>query len=260
MLQAERHQYILEKLYRHKAVEVNELATELGVTPMTIRRDLQALEEGGRVKKSHGGAVLSESIAREATYRNRKLSHVEEKRAIAKEALNLIEPSMSVYLDAGTTNYELAILMQERHWEDVTVVTNDLSIGKLLLPVAGIQVIFIGGMLDAESESTCSFFASQMMSAMHVDLAVLGTQAITDDGRVMSAKAEKVGLKRACLKGADRTVLLADASKFGKNKLYYLFDLTAVDMLITDYEIKGSLATLVDGSGIVYKRGKVGER
>ena len=68
MLQAERHQYILEKLYRHKAVEVNELATELGVTPMTIRRDLQALEEGGRVKKSHGGAVLSESIAREATY------------------------------------------------------------------------------------------------------------------------------------------------------------------------------------------------
>ena len=102
MLAAERRQYILNELYKNKAVAINELAEELGVTTMTIRRDLHLLESQGLLEKSHGGAVLAESLVKEATYRNRKLAHVEEKQHIAKTALSFIESSMSVYIDAGT--------------------------------------------------------------------------------------------------------------------------------------------------------------
>ena len=91
MLPVERRQFILDELYKNKAVAVNELAQQLGVTTMTIRRDLQLLEDNGLVEKSHGGAVLTESLIKEATYHNRKLVRIQEKRQIAEAALPLIE-------------------------------------------------------------------------------------------------------------------------------------------------------------------------
>lgn len=235
MLPAERRQYILDKLYKNKAVEVNDLAKELEVTPMTIRRDLQLLEDSGLVEKSHGGAILTESVVKEATYRNRKLVHITEKRRIAKAALSLIEPSMSIYMDAGTTNYELATLIAEQHWSDLTIVTNDLAIAQLLSSVAGVRVLMAGGTIDAESAATCGVFATSMVKSMHFDICILGTQAITPDWRIMSANVEKIGVKRASIAASDKVVLLADHSKFNKHKLYYLFDLWEADILVTDY-------------------------
>ena len=120
MLPVERRQFILDELYKTKAVAVNELAQQLGVTTMTIRRDLQLLEDNGLVEKSHGGAVLTESLVKEATYHNRKLVRIQEKRQIAEAALPLIESSMSIYLDAGTTNYELAELIAKKRWDGLT--------------------------------------------------------------------------------------------------------------------------------------------
>lgn len=236
MLPAERRQYILDRLYENKAIAVNDMAEQLDVTPMTIRRDLQAMEAEGLLKKSHGGAVLAESIVKEATYVNRKQAHTSEKQRIAAAALPYIESSMSIYMDAGTTSYELAKLMVHRKWRDVTVVTNDLAIGELLTPISGIHVIMIGGSIDAESVSTCGLFAVEMVRRMHFDLCFLGTQAITSTWRVMTANAEKIALKQACLAAADTSIIIADHSKMGKHKLYDIFTLTEADILITDYE------------------------
>lgn len=236
MLPAERRQFILNELYKNKAVTVNELAEQLKVTTMTIRRDLQQLEKNGLAKKSHGGAVLVESLVKEATYHNRKLVHIEEKRRLASAALPLLESSMSVYLDAGTTNFELAELMAKQHWDNLTVVTNDLAIAQVLTPVTGVYTILLGGHVDVESNSTCGVLATNMVRAMHFDLCFLGTQAITPDWRIMTANAEKIDVKRACLEAADQVVLLADHSKFKKHKLYYILDLWAIDILISDYQ------------------------
>ena len=238
MLAAERRQYILNELYKNKAVASNELAEELGVTTMTIRRDLHLLESQGLLEKSHGGAVLAESLVKEATYRNRKLAHVEEKQHIAKTALSFIESSMSVYIDAGTTTYELAELMAQQHWEDLTVVTNDLSISQILSPVRGIDTIMVGGHVDRESNSTCGVLAVNMVQCMHFDLCLLGTQAITKDWRIMTANADKVDVKRACIHAADQVVLLADHSKFHKHKLYYIAGLDEINVLVSDYKTK----------------------
>ena len=170
MLPVERRQFILDELYKNKAVAVNELAQQLGVTTMTIRRDLQLLEDNGLVEKSHGGAVLTESLIKEATYHNRKLVRIQEKRQIAEAALPLIESSMSIYLDAGTTNYELAELIAKKRWDGLTVVTNDLAIAQVLMPAAGLDVIMLGGYVDEESGSTCGALATNMVRQMHFDL------------------------------------------------------------------------------------------
>ncbi len=236
MLPAERRQFILDELYKNKVVAVNELAQQLNVTTMTIRRDLQLLEDNGLVEKSHGGAVLMESSVKEATYRNRKLVHVEEKRRMAAAALPLIESSMSIYLDAGTTNFELADLMAKKHWDNLTVVTNDLAIAQVLMPIDGLYVILLGGHIDTESNSTCGVLAASMVRTMHFDYCFFGTQAITPDWRIMTANAEKIDVKQACLEAADKLVLVADHSKFQKHKLYYIFDLWELDMLISDYQ------------------------
>jgi DeoR/GlpR family transcriptional regulator of sugar metabolism len=235
MLPAERRQFILDELYKTKAVTVHDLAQELEVTPMTIRRDLQLLEDGGLIEKSHGGAVLTESLVKEATYRNRKLVHNEEKQRIATMALPLIDSSMSVYLDAGTTNYELAVLMSKQHWDNLTIVTNDLAIAQTVTVITGADVIMLGGHIDIESNSSCGGFATHMVQQMHFDLCFLGTQAVAPDWRIMTANAEKIDLKRACLQAADTVVLLADHSKFKKHKLYYILDVADFDVLITDY-------------------------
>lgn len=235
MLPAERRHFILNELYKNKAVTVNELAQQLDVTTMTIRRDLHHLEEGGLVEKSHGGAVLTESLVKEATYRNRKLVHINEKRQIAVAALQLIESSMSIYLDAGTTNFELAELMSKQQWNSLTVVTNDLAIAQTLTPITSIYTILLGGHIDAESNSTCGVLAMNMLRTMHFDICFLGTQAITPDWRIMTANAEKIEVKRACMQASDKTVLIADHSKFKKHKLYYISDVWKMNTLISDY-------------------------
>lgn len=110
---------------------------------------------------------------------------------MAAAALPMIESSMSIYLDAGTTNFELAELMTKQHWESLTVVTNDLAIAQVLTPVMGIYVILLGGHIDVESNSTCGVLATNMVQTMHFDICFLGTQAITPDWRIMTANAEK---------------------------------------------------------------------
>ena len=99
----------------------------------------------------------------------------------------------------------------------------------------GIYVILLGGHIDVESNSTCGVLATNMVQTMHFDICFLGTQAITPDWRIMTANAEKIDVKRACLQASDKVVLIADHSKFKKHKLYYIFDLWEVDTLISDY-------------------------
>jgi DeoR/GlpR family transcriptional regulator of sugar metabolism len=171
-------------------------------------------------KKSHGGAVLTQSSVKEATYHNRKLARIEEKRQIAKTALTFIKSSMSIFMDAGTTTYELAALMVRKHWDDVTIITNELAIAQLLTDVPGIHVIMVRGTVDAESASTCGTFASKAIKELYFDICFIRTQAIDPDFRLMSANAAKVDVKLVGVEAAAQTVLLVDHSKFHKYKLY----------------------------------------
>ena len=171
---------------------------------------------------------------------------------MAAAALPMIESSMSIFLEAGTTNFELAELMAKQRWENLTVVTNDLAIAQVLTPVLGIYVILLGGHIDVESNSTCGVLATNMVQTMHFDICFFGTQAVTPDWRIMTANAEKIDVKRACLHASDKVVLLADHSKFKKHKLYYILDIWEMDVLISDYMATAEEQSLFDEHHVTF--------
>ena len=231
----------MDELYAQQIVTVQALAEKLQVAPMTIRRDLHVLEQQGLVKKSHGGAVLAESSVQEAAYHNRQQVHRKEKQKIAAAALAEIDDAMCLYLDAGTTNYELAFLMARKKWNTLTVVTNDLVIAQTL-----------GGKIDASSGAVCGPLATQMAEQFHFDICFLGTQSITPDWHIMTANAEKIAVKKTCMNGSDEVILLADRSKFRKHKIYTIASILDIDAVISDYLPTSQELALFEKHGLTF--------
>ena len=234
MLATERRQRIMQEMHEHKVVVIVELAEKLGVTPMTIRRDLNLLEQQGLVEKSYGGAVLIESSIKENPYLTRKQVKNPEKRMIAQAAADLVEPSMSIYLDAGTTSYELAALLVEKEYQQLTIVTNDLLIAHMVSQNSNYQVIMLGGVIENANGLTCGYLAKEMIKNIHFDICFVGTQAINTSMYVMTANIDKVELKQLYLKNSHMKVLLADDSKFGKYKLHNICSVGEFDLVISD--------------------------
>jgi DeoR family transcriptional regulator, fructose operon transcriptional repressor len=142
MFSAEREALIIEKLKQQGRVIVNDLAEELEVTTMTIRRDLQKLDHQGVLQKVHGGAVLANHLPKERPFGEKQLIQTQQKQIIAKKAMELVTDGDSILLDAGTTTFEMACLLKET--PGVHVVTSDLHIATELCSAEG-KLFFIGG-------------------------------------------------------------------------------------------------------------------
>ncbi|MGE5577547.1 MAG: DeoR/GlpR family DNA-binding transcription regulator, partial [Syntrophothermus sp.] len=143
MLSAERRTKILELIRTQGNVEVKRLASELAVSLMTVRRDLEALEEKGLVVWTHGGAVLPGLENTEVPYHTKRFSHAEEKRRIARKALEMIDDGDTLILDSGSTTLEIARLIRWK--KGLTVITTDLKIALELGNQPGIRVFCTGG-------------------------------------------------------------------------------------------------------------------
>jgi DeoR family transcriptional regulator, fructose operon transcriptional repressor len=228
---AEREIFIIEKLKKQGRVLVNDLAEELDVTPMTIRRDLQKLDEQGVLQKVHGGAVLLDGMLKERAYGEKKLIQTSQKRMIAGEAMRLVNPGDTILLDAGTTTFEMASLL--RAMPGVSVVTNDLHIALELCNAEG-KLFFIGGEIEKELARSTGAKAHQFLSDIHVDTVFLGISSISGEFMLGSHTIDNAELKRDMLKCGSKRVLLADKSKFGIKAFAQIGPLNLVDILITD--------------------------
>jgi DeoR/GlpR family transcriptional regulator of sugar metabolism len=231
MFNAEREVLIIEKLNRDGRVMVTDLAWELDVTPMTIRRDLQKLEQQGALRRVHGGAVLIIGLPKERAYGEKKLIQTSQKRKIAEEAVKLVAPGDTILLDAGTTTFELATLL--KGMQGVNVVTSDLRIAMELCNADG-RLYFIGGEIEKEIARSTGAKARQFLSDIHVDMVFLGISSIGTDFILGSHTLENAELKRDMLECGSRKVLLADRSKFGIKAFARIGPMSLVDVLITD--------------------------
>lgn len=248
----ERDALIIEKLKMHGKVMVNELAEELEVTPMTIRRDLTRLEQQGLLQKVHGAAVQPlDSLLKERAFGEKKLIQSQQKQLIAQEALELINPGDTILLDAGTTTYEMALLLKEM--PRVNVVTNDLHIAMELCSGEG-TVYFIGGEIEKELGRSTGAKAFQFLSDIHVDSVFLGVSAISSDLMLCSPTVDNAELKRAMMNCGSKKVLLADESKFGTNAFARIGPLSLVDVLITDKVLIERELSYLETNEIVYRR------
>lgn len=246
MLADQRHAYILELIQRSGWVRVNELAARLDVSPMTIRRDLAALDAIGRVRRRRGGAERSDDAYEpESSFRAKANANNAAKRGIARVAVSLVRPGQSLFLDAGTTVLALARLLEPIR--NLTVVTNDLTTA-LALCDTPVRLYFIGGAVQGETASVIAAASSAL--DFSVDIAFFGTRTISDDFDVCTPTQAKVAFKRAVRERAAFSYLLADLSKFGKRSLFRIDGLADYSGVITDKTFGPDEAAVLRTRGI----------
>lgn len=231
MLAEVRRNRIVGLVEQYGWMHIDELAEKLDISLATVRRDLAQLEDEHHLVRKRGGAVsINRPLVKERAYHTKSMDHPESKRLIAMKAATLIEPGMSLFLDAGTTVFELVHFLEDI--DDLTVITSDLRTALQLCNLS-IELYFLGGMVQRE---TCSVISNLSDGAFDfsVDIAFFGAPSVNNDCEVFSPTQLKASLKRLVAQQANQSYLLVDESKFGKRSLFRVGSLADYTAVITD--------------------------
>lgn len=209
MLARRRHERILELLRAQGPAEVSDLSRELGVSGATVRRDLTYLAGEGLLQRLHGGAAPLGTF--EPPFDEVAVDHPDAKARVAATAADLVRDGDVVLVDIGTTTSQLARALRGR---EVTVITSSLAVYEELAHDETVELIVLGGIVRRNYRSLVGFLTEQAIRQVHADVLFLGTSGVRPDGGVLDTTAVEVPVKRAMLEVAERTVLLADATKF----------------------------------------------
>jgi len=214
---------------------VSDLARRVGVSEMTIRRDLDAFERSGLVERAHGGAVPATRPARpdEPLFAARRGLHAEAKVAIARAAMALIGPNDMIGLDIGSTAACLAELLRDRH--DLRIVTNSIPAVLALSAHDGVcpSVHLLGGQLRPGEGSLCGPVARRQLAEHWLQRAFISVASVSVDG-LFDYAPEEAELKHAMMARAREVILLCDSSKFGQDSFVRVAGLDAIHTLVTE--------------------------
>lgn len=227
----ERRERLRRIVQTRRAVRVEDLKNELGVSRATIRRDLDELEERGDLRRVHGGAVTVAERPVETHFDTKAAMYALEKRRIAQRALDLVGENETVYIDSGSTCLELARLLAGR--SDLTVVTNSVP-AIVALSGKGPRVIVIGGELRPLSQAIVGPLSLPLIEGLYVDRAFMGTFSLSLDAGLTTTDPGEAFTKGQMLHRAREVVLLVDGSKLGTRALAHAGRLEEIDILVTD--------------------------
>jgi DeoR family transcriptional regulator of aga operon len=231
-----RRQRMLALIEERGFARVSELGEAFRVSEVTVRSDLDVLEQHRALRRVHGGAMPRHASAvRELPFEEAMQASAEEKRAIAQEAASLVEPGMSVLLDVGTTTAAVARALVDRDaLRDITVITNGLSIAlELEHAIPRFQVVVTGGTLRPLQHSLVAPLASVMFEHVHADIAFIGCNGVDAVGGVTNVNLPEAELKRSMVAAASRAVVVADGSKIGSVRLGRIGPIDRFDLVIT---------------------------
>jgi DeoR/GlpR family transcriptional regulator of sugar metabolism len=209
---ARRHDDILKRIEATGTVSVEELSRKFGVSRETIRRDLKALAERGRVEVVHGGAARREVI--EPALGQRSRENIEGKAAIGRTAAGLVDDGMVVLLDSGTTTVAVAHALRAK--QNLTICTNSLPIAQLLCRTRGTRVHMLGGEIDPTDEAAVGIDVIDALGRFRVDIAFVGAGGLSDDGDVTDYTRTGAELRTRMIKAAARAYFVVDREKFGR--------------------------------------------
>jgi DeoR/GlpR family transcriptional regulator of sugar metabolism len=238
---------IMDILARKGYQSVNELAAELKVSDMTVRRYLDRLEEKELIKRTHGGAFAGQDMM-EVDFRIRETVYRTEKEAIGKAAFALIQPGESVFIDAGTTPAFLASAINDT--KRITVVTNSLVVAHTLENRANVQCILLGGTVHGATHSTVGQMADEGLSQFRFNRAFMGTSAIDLNAGLSQGTFEEIPVKRKAARQSTQVVVLADSSKFDKQVTFLFMPLDQVQMIVTDAGMSEAVGQVMREKGI----------
>ena len=242
----ERQGAILRRALLRRVVRVRELASDLGVHEMTIRRDLDELAGQGHLERIHGGARLSERTSEEQSHQLRAAQNREAKEAIALAGLALIEPGDVVALDASTTSLALARMLRGR---DATAIVTSLDAANALA-AGGVPFLLAGGAFHPPARSFVGTLVERSLDRLRPDKAFFSAKGFTLDGGFMDPHLPEAEVKSRLIQGAGSVVALVDGSKFGRTALAQIAPSDGVDALVTDVPPEPGLAAALAGRGV----------
>ncbi|MGF1860552.1 DeoR/GlpR family DNA-binding transcription regulator [Photobacterium profundum] len=235
MQQSKRTDLILDHVKKNKHATIQELVDITSSSPATIRRDVNKLADNGLVFRERGGISFGRAINRQPTTAEKKAENLTTKKAIAKQALSYIKEGMTVFLDAGTTSFELATLLIER--SDVTVITTDLRIAFFLSEAGNNHIIIAGGNIDNCSQSVIGAYSEHLLNNIIPDICFCTCSAFDGNNGVTSPTQEKAILKRKLASLGKMNILLTDSSKFNCIGTHKIAPLNTYDLLISDSDL-----------------------
>lgn len=240
MLARQRHDLILDMVRSQGSVRVRALADRLGVSDMTIRRDLDVLAGRNLVEKVHGGAAsVGNHTTFEPGFEAKRARQQDEKQQIATAASTLVAPGSAIGLSAGTTTWALAQLLL--NVPDLTVVTNAPSTAHTLHQGSrSDQTIVLTGGIRTPSDALVGPLATQALDRIHVDVLFLGVHGMDAECGFTTPNLAEAEVNSAFLASADRVVVLADHTKWGLRGLARIAPLDRVDLVISDRQLPSS--------------------
>lgn len=231
MIPAERRKKILNLVQYQNVISINTLVEKLRVSHMTIRRDIQKLEDEGKVISVSGGVQSLERLASELTHDDKSLLFQAQKERVGIRAVQYIPPNSTLYLDAGTTTLEVAKHITER--DDLLIITNDFVIADFLMVYGQCALIHTGGSINKYNRSCVGELAAQFLRNISIDIAFISTSSWNLKG-LTTPDESKIPVKKAIIQSATKNILVTDSSKYGKVATFLLFPLSSLDCIICD--------------------------
>ncbi len=248
LIAAERRRRIYDLALRRGAVSVSELAAALRVAENTIRNDLDALEREGKLQRSHGGAVLKDQGRPAPPYQEMRVSHLVEKSWIGQAAARFLPDTGSVFINSGSTAYQLALNIREGMGFQVT--TNSPEIAILIASNTSVPVDLLGGRMLRDSLETDGSLSEDPLESLYWDVVFYGMTAIDAEHGITSTSLQAAKLDRRILSHGRRVVGLCDSSKFGLYASVKVGPLTLLDVMVTDSKARPEHIQMLQDAGI----------
>lgn len=235
MTKEHRHDFIIQQLSTRDSISVIELSHLLSVSPVTIRKDLAELEQDGKLYRSHGCAKPINPFTNNRPVNEKEVLFVEEKRRIGIKAASFITERDSIIIASGTTVHALARAI--RPIQRLSVVSASLPVTITLSSDPNIDIIQLGGWLRHSSLSTVGEFSENVLDSLTFSKLYLGVDGIDFEYGITTTDIREAQLNRKMMHAAQKTIVVADSSKFGRRGFAKIADLEEIDLIITDANI-----------------------
>ena len=246
----ERRNRILEDLRQQSRISIRESAVKYGVTEVSIRGDLEYLENKGLLIRVKGGAVSRALVAdeEELPIERKAREHAREKRAIGKAAAALIGEGETIILDSGTTTLEIAKRLGG--FKELTVITNGVNIAMELAKYPQISVIMLGGYMRSQSLSITGMQAESTLKGYYVDKLFLGVDSFNLDKGLSTPSADEASLNRTMIESAKEVIAVFDSSKVNKRSFARICSVPELGTVVTDEGFPADAVAALNAAGV----------
>lgn len=243
----ERHSIILELLREFGKVDVADLSSKLKVSAVTIRKDLDLLEEKKLLYRTHGGAILADPYIATRKVSEKEKLRPEVKRRIGLKAVELLSPQDALIIASGTTVQAFARCIENMK---LTVITSAMNVAMELLDKPDIEIIQLGGIIRHSSASAVSEYAIRMLDNFSCSKLFLGVDGIDPEYGLSTTHIQEACLNQAMIAAATKTIVLADSSKFGRRGFSKICNMSDIDWVITDSGISPKMLEAIEERGV----------